>query len=171
MTAYVALLRAVNVSGTGKLPMDELKAMGEGCGFTTVKTFIASGNLLFTSGLAEADAEARIASKVEAYFGKPVPVHVRSAAQMAEAVTRNPFAGDPPNRVVAMFIGTEPAQEMLDAATGIGTERLALGPRLIYIAYGDGMADSKLKLPAMREGTARNMNSVAKMAELLAGME
>ena len=48
---------------------------------------------------------------------------------------------------------------------------MALGQREIYISYGDGMGASKLKLPAMRDGTARNMNSVAKMAELLAGCD
>ena len=73
--------------------------------------------------------------------------------------------------MVALFASEKPTQTAIDAATGINGERLALGPRLIYICYGDGMADSKLKLPAMREGTARNMNSVAKMADLLAGME
>ena len=50
MTAYVALLRAVNVSGTGKLPMAELQLMGERCGFGAVRTFIASGNVIFESG-------------------------------------------------------------------------------------------------------------------------
>ena len=171
MTAYVALVRAVNVSGTGKLPKEELKAMGEACGFDQVRTFINSGNLLFTSDLGEAEAQRRIAGRIEEYFGKAVPVHVRSAAEMAEATASNPFGDSPGNRVVALFTSEEPDQGMIDAATGINGERLALGPRLIYIAYGDGMADSKLKLPAMRDGTARNMNSVAKMAELLARME
>jgi len=171
VTAYVALLRAVNVSGTGKLPMADLKAMGEACGFGKCRTFIASGNLLFASDLGEPEAQRRIAAKIEEYFGKAVSVHVRSAAQMAEAVAGNPFASDPGNRVVALFIDEDPAQGAIDAATGVSGERLALGPRLIYIAYGEGMADSKLKLAAMREGTARNMNSVTKMAELLAGME
>ena len=171
MTAYVALIRAVNVSGTGKLPMTDLKVMGERCGFANCRTFIASGNLLFTSDLDEAEAQQRIASRIEDYFGKAVAIHVRSGAEMAEAVARNPFAEAPGNRVVALFVDGEPTQAMVDAASGINGERLAHGPRLIYIAYGDGMADSKLKLPAMREGTARNMNSVAKMAELLAGME
>jgi uncharacterized protein (DUF1697 family) len=55
MTAYVALLRAVNVAGTGALPMAELRAMGEACGFATVRTFIASGNLLFESDRSEAE--------------------------------------------------------------------------------------------------------------------
>jgi uncharacterized protein (DUF1697 family) len=57
---------------------------------------------------------------------------------------------------------------MLDAATGQKDERMALGTREIYIFYSDGMGNSKIKLPAFRDGTARNMNSVTKMAELLA---
>ena len=171
MTAYVALLRAVNVSGTGKLPMTDLKVMGEACGFEQCRTFIASGNLLFASKLGEGEVQQCLAGRIEQYFGRAVPVHVRSAAEMAAAAANNPFADQPGNRVVALFLNDEPAQQMIDAATGINGERLALGPRLIYIAYGDGMADSKLKLPAMRDGTARNMNSVAKIAQLLAGME
>ena len=53
MTAYVALVRAVNVSGTGKLPKEDLKAMGGACGFDDVCTFIYTRNFLFTSFLAE----------------------------------------------------------------------------------------------------------------------
>ena len=68
MTAYVALLRAMNVAGTGKLPMTELKRIGEACGFANVRTFIASGNLLFDSDLAEADAQARIEAKPGGLF-------------------------------------------------------------------------------------------------------
>ena len=60
MTAYVALIRAVNVSGTGKLPKEDLKAMGEACGFENCRTFINSGNLLFTSDLGEAEVKQRM---------------------------------------------------------------------------------------------------------------
>ena len=171
MTAYVALLRAVNVSGTGKLPKEDLRAMGEACGFDNVRTFINSGNLLFTSDLSEDDVRSKIAKCVEDYFGKPVKVLVRSAAEMAEAAEANPFPDDRPAGVMANFIDEEPVLAMLDEARDVRGERMALGPRLIYVSYGQGIADSKLKLPALKQGTARNMNSVAKMAELLAGME
>ena len=162
------MLRAVNVSGTGKLPMAELKAMGVGCGFANVRTFIASGNLLFDSDLFEAAVTQLVADKVEAFFGKPVPVLVRSAAEMEAVAAANPFADQPGNRVVAHFMAVAATQAMIDAATGQKDERLALGRRELYIFYGDGMGTSKLKLPAFKDGTARNMNSVAKMAELLA---
>ena len=90
---------------------------------------------------------------------------------MAEAVERNPFSDDKPSRVMAHFIDEPPAREMIEQARDVQGERLALGPRLIYVSYGEGIGKSKLKLPAIKQGTARNMNSVARMAELLAGME
>ena len=171
MTAYVALIRAVNVSGTGKLPKEDLKAMGEACGFDNVRTFINSGNLLFTSKLAEGAVQERMEERLADYFGKPTAVFVRSASEMAEAVAKSPFADDNPSRVMAYFIDDAPAQKMIDEARDVAGERMALGPRLIYVSYGAGIGSSKLKLPAVRQGTARNMNSVAKIAELLAGME
>ena len=168
MTAYVALLRAMNVAGTGKLPMTELKRIGEECGFTDVRTFIASGNLLFNSDLAEADVQTRIEAKLEDYFGKPVAVFVRSAAELAEIAAANPFTDDKPSRVMAHFIAEEPIPAMLAEARDVAGERLALGPRAIFVSYGEGIAKTKLKLPAVKLGTARNMNSVAKMAAMLA---
>ena len=171
MTAYVALLRAVNVSGTGKLPKEDLKAMGEACGFDGVRTFINSGNLLFTSELAESTVKQRVEQRLAAYFGKPVPAFVRSCKEMAEAAKKNPFGDDKPSRVMAHFIDDNPAASMIDEVRDVAGERLALGPRLIYVSYGEGIGKSRLKLPAVKQGTARNMNSVARIAELLAGME
>lgn len=171
MTAYVALVRAVNVSGTGKLPKDELKAIGEACGFENVRTFINSGNLLFTSELAEREVKQLIEKRLAAFFGKSVPVFVRSSAEMAAIVEMNPFPDEKPSTVMAHFIDEDPVKAMIDEARDARGEKLALGPRILYIAYGGGIASSKLKMPALKYGTARNMNSVTKMAELLAGME
>jgi uncharacterized protein (DUF1697 family) len=171
VNAYVALIRAVNVSGTGKLPKEDLKAMGEACGFDHVRTFINSGNLLFTSDLPEARIQEIMEERLTDYFGKAVPVFVRSASEMAEAVRLNPFADDKPSRVMAHFIDEKPGAEMIAEARDVQGERMALGPRLIYVSYGEGIGKTKLKLPAVKKGTARNMNSVVRMADLLAGME
>ena len=168
MTAFVALLRAVNVSGTGKLPMSELKRIGEECGFGHVRTFIASGNLLFESELGEDDVTRKIEAKLEAFLGKRVPVFVRTAAELAETAAANPFTDDKLSRVMAHFIAEKPNQAMLDAARDVAGERMALGPRAIYVSYGEGIGKTRLKLPAVKHGTARNMNSVAKIAGLLA---
>lgn len=171
MTAYAALLRAVNLGKGSILTSAELKAIGEACGFGQVRTFIASGNLLFVSDRSEAEAAVEVAAGVERHFGKPVAVHVRSAADLAGVVANNPFPDDPGNRVVVFFLPRDAEVEMIDSATGVGQERIAQGRRELYIAYGEGMADSKLKLPVFREGTGRNMNSVSKMAALLAAMQ
>lgn len=171
MTAYVALLRAVNVSGTGMLPMATLRAMGEDCGFADVRTFIASGNLLFTATQPEAVVRDAIAARVAGFFGRNVPLFVRSAADMRAMVAANPFTDDKPSRVMAYFLDDEPHQAMIDEARDVGGERLALGPRGVYVSYGEGFAKSKLKIPKIRKGTSRNMNSVAKMADLLEGMK
>jgi uncharacterized protein (DUF1697 family) len=90
---------------------------------------------------------------------------------MAEAVAKNAFPKRPGNRVIALFIEDKPNQAMIDAATHVADEEMALGPRCLYIAYDEGMGSSKLRLPAQKDGTGRNMNSVAKMAALLAEME
>ena len=168
MTAYVALLRAVNVAGAGKLPMAELKAMADACGFGSARTYIASGNLILTSDRSGAEVAAMLEAKLEAYFGKRVPVFVRTATEIAEVAAGNPFGDDQPSRVMAHFIADQPCQSMLDAAANVQGERMAFGRREIYVSYGAGIGQSKLKLPAVRDGTARNMNTVAKLA-ILAG--
>ena len=170
MTAYVALLRAVNVGGTGKLPMTELKAMCEAAGFGQVHTYIASGNVVFTSQKSEDAVRAAIEKSLEKYAGKPVGVLVRTAAEMADTLERNPFGEKPGNRVVALFVDEALPGDALDHAKGLKDEQMKLGKREIYIFYGDGMADSRLAIPAAKAGTARNMNTVAKLAEMAAAL-
>jgi uncharacterized protein (DUF1697 family) len=166
MTRYAALLRAVNVGGTGKLPMADLKRMGEEVGFEAVSTYIASGNLIFRSDYDESAVRKALEDKLEGYAGKRVAVHVRTAEELAAIVKRNPFPDCPPNRVVAMLIEGAPPADTLDRVTGHRGEEIALGAREIFIHYGEGQADSKLRIPAAADGTGRNMNTIAKLAEL-----
>lgn len=168
MTQYVALLRAVNVGGTGKLPMSELKAMCEAAGFTDVRTWIASGNVLFTSELGESPVKKKLEQQLHDYAGKPVGVLIRSAAEMAQVLADNPFPEEPGNRVVAIFLDDAPPAGALDDVRHQKLERLARGKREIYVHYGDGMADSRLTIPAAKAGTARNINTIAKLVELSA---
>ncbi len=170
MPVYVALLRAVNVGGTGKLPMSDLKAMCVDAGFSGVKTYIASGNVVFTSALKAHQARSRLEQRLQAFAGKPVGVVIRTAAEIADVLKANPFPKAPPNRTVAIFFDRAPPADSLTSITGHKDEELSLGDREIYVHYGDGMASSKLKIPAARLGTARNMNTIAKLVEL-AGAE
>lgn len=169
MTHYVALLRAVNVGGTGKLPMSELKAMCVAAGFTDVRTWIASGNVVFSSRLAEKAVKKALEQRLQDYAGKPVGAMVRTAAEMAAVLVDNPFPDAPGNRVTAIFLDEPPPPTALQEATGLNGEQLMPGRREIYVRYGEGMADSRLKIPAARSGTARNMNTIAKLATMAAG--
>jgi uncharacterized protein (DUF1697 family) len=82
VAAFIALLRAVNVGGTGKLPMSDLKEMCEALGFAGVRTYIASGNVVFSSRKSESAVKKALEARLEAYAGKPVGVLVRTAAEM-----------------------------------------------------------------------------------------
>jgi len=168
MGAFIALLRAVNVGGTGKLPMSELKAMCEELGFGSVRTYIASGNVVFTSRKSEAAIKTALEKRLEAYAGKPVGVLVRSAAEMVQVLADNPFPKAAPNRTVAIFLDGKPAKDTLADVRGQKEEEIRLGRREIYVHYGDGMGQSKLVIPAARTGTARNINTVATLARMAA---
>jgi uncharacterized protein (DUF1697 family) len=168
MTSFIALLRAVNVGGTGKLPMADLTAMCESAGFRSVRTYIASGNVIFESKLDETAVRKALEKRLLAYAGKTVAVMVRTAAEMAEVLAKNPFPQAPGNRTMAIFLDAAPPRDALESISGRVDEEVGLGRREIYVLYGVNMARSKLKIPAAKNGTARNMNTVAKLAAIAA---
>ena len=170
MAVHILLLRAVNVGGTGKLPMAELKAMCEDAGFSRVQTYIASGNVVFETSMPPKQIRAAIESRLRAYAGKPVGVHLRTVAEMEAVLKANPFRKAAPNRTVAIFLEEPPLKGALAEVTGLTEEELHLGSREIYVTYGDGMAHSKLRIPAAKAGTARNMNTVAKLVALASSL-
>ena len=168
MPTYIALLRAVNVGGTGKLPMSELKAMCATEGFEKVQTYIASGNVVFSAALPELKVKAALEKRLKEYAGKPVGVIVRTAQEMADVLNANPFPDHRPDWTAAIFLDAPPPADTLDMIKGGADEEIRLGKREIYVAYGAGMGRSKLRIPAAANGTARNINTVAKLAELAA---
>jgi uncharacterized protein (DUF1697 family) len=107
--------------------------------------------------------------RLEKYAGRPVGVVVRTAAEIAAVLAANPFPDRAPNRTVAIFLPHAPPKDALAHARGLAGEEMVLGVREIYVHYGGGMADSRLRIPAAAQGTARNMNTVAKLASLAAG--
>ncbi len=168
MKTYIALLRAVNVGGTGKLPMAELRELCDACDFADVRTYIASGNVVLRSASSAAQVKAALEGKLASYAGKPVSVLVRTHAELSAVLADNPFPHGAPNRTVAIFLDAPPPKDAFKTITGRQNEDIALGKREIYVHYGDGMADSKLKIPAATPGTARNINTVTKLVAMAA---
>ncbi len=104
-----------------------------------------------------------------AYAGKPVGVVVRTEAEMAAVQEANPFPKAAPNRTMAIFLDERPPRDALTHAVGVQDEEIRLGEREIYVLYGAaGMGKSKLRIPAAKSGTARNMNTIAKLVALAA---
>jgi uncharacterized protein (DUF1697 family) len=165
---YVALLRAINVGGRGQLAMSDLKTLCREAGFTQVETYIASGNVVFEANGSAEDVKTALEERLSRYAGKPVSVAIRTDAELAAIVEANPFKREPPSRTVTIFLEHPPEDDALLRATGRQREELHLGAREIFVHYVDGIGRSKLKIPAARSGTARNMNTVTRLADLAA---
>ncbi|MEL1266254.1 DUF1697 domain-containing protein [Pseudoxanthomonas putridarboris] len=166
MTIHVALLRAVNVGGTGKLPMAELKALCEACGFTRVRTYIASGNVVLASPGSAERVKAKLEAALARHAGKPIGVMVRTADELAQVLAAHPFPEAAPNRALVVFLDAPPPPDTLARVSHRTVEEIVLGRREIYVHYGEGMRDSRLRIPAAQAGTARNMNTVARLVEM-----
>ena len=168
MTAYVALLRGVNLVGKSSLKMADLKAIADDLKLQKARTYIASGNLLFVSDKPEEKLRKMLEKELQAHMGKEVRVMLRSAEEMKKVVKANPFTDQPANRVQAFFMNERPPKDLLETVRNkADDERIATGPREVFVAYGEkGIGKSRLRIPAAEAGTARNMNTVAKLAEL-----
>jgi uncharacterized protein (DUF1697 family) len=148
--------------------MAKLKSICLDAGFTRVETYIASGNVVFDSKAAASRVKAELESRLLAHAKEPVGVVVRTASEMADILKINPFRETEPKYTYAVFLDARPPRDALDHAVGVNGERMALGRREIFIHYPNGMGRSRLRIPAARAGTARNLNTVARLAELAA---
>ena len=170
MTAYVALLRGVNL-GKRQLKMADLKRIATELGLDDPRTFIASENLLFRSDKSEDALKEALEVALHEHMSAKVGVMVRSAKELAAVAKANPYGNEPGNRVAAVFLDRPAPVGALNQAKNVTDERMALGVREIYVHYPSGQGQSKLRIPAAADGTARNMNTVAKLAELAKEME
>lgn len=166
MGAFVALLRAVNVGGTGTLRMADLVALCRGIGLSNARTYIQSGNVVFTSSATEATVKESLEKALAAKLAKPIVALLRSAAELDGVLAHNPFKAAPPNRVIVIFLDRPPAADALADVPRPGGERLAMRGREIYVHYPEGQGRSKLKVPFADVGTGRNINTLTRLAEM-----
>lgn len=162
--ALVALLRAVNVGGTGLLPMSELAALCTGLGFQDVRTYIQSGNVVFRTPLAAERAGEALAKKLAVHMRRPCDVMVRDADALRALLAANPFPGAEPARVIVLFYAQPVRKALVDGLTGPDGEVVVAAGREVYVHYVNGQGRSKLKLPKdLGVFTGRNVNTVAKL--------
>jgi uncharacterized protein (DUF1697 family) len=179
MTVYVSMLRAVNVGGTSVIKMDALRAVYESMGLMDVRTLLASGNVVFRSGLkGRAQLIKRIMQEIERRFALHVEVVVRTLAEIESLVERGPVLSPRADmgKLHVMFLAGVPdpaAQAALvkwhkDSKL---PEMLELRGPEIYLYYPNGVGRSKLSNAVIENklgvaGTSRNWNTLAKLIEV-----
>ena len=176
MTTYIGLLRGINVGGARMVAMADLRAMMTALGFSDVTTVLQSGNVLFRgSPKAPARLESQLEAALEKRLGLTVACHVRTADEWHAIVEANPFTGearrDPSHLLVTCFKSPlDKAKVKALQAAIAGPETLCADGRHLYMFFPDGVGNSKAvalidrKLAA--RGTARNWNTVTKLAAL-----
>lgn len=89
---YVAFLRGINVGGSHKVPMAELRKEMENAGFQNIQTLLNSGNVIFESSTSSIqDLEKVISDHLEQVFGFAIPVLVRRATDIIKLIEHDPF--------------------------------------------------------------------------------
>ncbi|MDQ3693518.1 MAG: DUF1697 domain-containing protein [Chloroflexota bacterium] len=180
MSVQVALLRAINVGGTTKLAMADLRHMLSAIGFNDAKTLLQTGNVVLTSeAVTGLELERLLESEVERRLGLRTDVMVRSAPDWSDLVENNPFpdaATNDPAHLVVMFLKQAPAPEAVDLLREAirGPEIVSAVDRELYVIYPDGIGRSKVTTKVIEStlrtrGTGRNWNTVLKLATLVAG--
>lgn len=167
----VALLRGVNLGGRKDI-MAELRALCEGAGFANVQTLLASGNLVLDAKDRGAKLEAKLEKLILEGMGLKTDIFVRTGAELDAIIAANPFkafAKTNPNYMVVYFMRAPASAAELEAMkkTALFGEEAKQGPQCLYIKFPKGQGVSKLKIPKL--GTARNWNTVTKLAAMAKG--
>jgi uncharacterized protein (DUF1697 family) len=173
MTRHVALLRGINVGGNRKLPMAELRALAVDLGLESPRTYVASGNLVFSSSLGRPALEAKLERAIGDRFGFAVDVITRSAKQWQAYRAANPFPKESeatPNFVMLCVGKDKPTAAQLEALRdrAADNERVETRGDAIWIWFGNGAGRSKIGSgPAKSVWTTRNWRTVVAIDEML----
>jgi len=178
MNSYIALLRGINVSGHKIIKMKELQASISSLGFSSVFTYLQSGNVIFTSELNDIlEIEKQICAKIKSDFGFDVPVFVLDKKDFLKINSNNPFAQNTDfdrKKIYTIFLKTVVDQNTFqDIATNSNfSEKMVLKEKVLYMYYENGYGKTKVhtnffetKLNTI--ATARNWNTVQKLESLL----
>jgi len=170
----VALLRGINVGGARKVPMADLRDVATSLGWTDVATHLQSGNLLFTAQGSDVELSKTLSAALKERFSMHIDVVVRTGEEVHRLVRGHPFADGDPAHVVIACCDRPVSKVAADKLTKLATdgERLQVVGADIYADFPDGQARSKLAaqlVSALKPatGTARNLRTMTKLAELL----
>ncbi|MFJ1809360.1 MULTISPECIES: DUF1697 domain-containing protein [unclassified Streptomyces] len=177
-TTYAALLRGINVGGSRKVPMAELRTLLEGLGLGDVRTYLQSGQAVFSCGHGDEESlAAGLTAAIEKQFGFAVGVIVRDHAYLKAVADTCPFpaAELEAKQLHVTYFSTSVDEERyagIDRAAHL-PEEFRLGDRTLYLYAPEGLGRSKLaeqlSRPRLTKGliaTTRNWNTVVKLVEM-----
>lgn len=177
MTAFVSLLRAINVGGRNLLKMDQLKEVHTALGLSNVLPYRQTGNVIFTSD--ETDSallRKRIEESIKERCAADVTVIIRTAAELQEILDKHPFQQQErePKWIAIMFLAEAPNAQAQDTLLQSyqGPEEIVISGREMYIYYPEGIGRSKLthnliEKKLKTQGTGRNLNTLQQLQNLL----
>jgi uncharacterized protein (DUF1697 family) len=172
---HIVMLRGINLGPARRVPMAELRTLFSEAGYEDVRTYVQSGNIVLRSTAKPAELERNAARLISERFGFDVPVIVRTRADLARVVKRNPLGdvADNPKRYQVSFLSAEPDSSVSGRLESLAaeTEAVVLHGREIYAWHPDGVARSKLwnELAGKKLGdtaTARNWTTVTTLLEM-----
>ncbi|MGA9596781.1 MAG: DUF1697 domain-containing protein [Acidimicrobiia bacterium] len=170
MAVHIALLRGINVGGKNRLAMSLLRTIASDLGYTDVVTYIQSGNIVLTSREASRTVAGKLEGAITATTGLDVPVIARTAAEWSTMMAANPFPVADGKKLHVVFLPgpAGDAYSRIDSAAH-GPEDFSVSGSHVFLWLPNGIGRSKLAAAigrAGQPGTARNWNTVVKLAQL-----
>jgi uncharacterized protein (DUF1697 family) len=171
----IVLLRGINLGSTNRVAMPNLRSALEAAGFEDVATYVQSGNVVLSSSDSVAKVGRAVERLIEKEFGLEIPVVVRTRAQVAAVVKRNPLGkvAKNPKRYQVSFLEKKPTAALMRKLEAVAapTERVVSAGREIYAWHPEGVARSKLWAALAGKdlgvtATARNWTTVTTLLEL-----
>jgi uncharacterized protein (DUF1697 family) len=173
---HVVLIRGINVGGRAKLAMATLRDICESIGCTAVETYVQSGNAVLESTLTAARLPGALEDAIEKEMRFRPRVIVRRHADLVQVLDKNPYPDTEDRFLHVGFMSEKPTKKALASVDGLDLEPegFTVAGKEIYLNYVEGAGRSKKlgKVPfEKRLGvaiTARNLRTVAKLAEMSA---
>jgi uncharacterized protein (DUF1697 family) len=175
MPRHIVLLRGINLGPRNRIAMPELREALEEAGFDDVQTYVQSGNVVLSSSGSAADVARNVELQISKRFELDIDVVVRTRAQLAKVVERNPLAkvANNPKRYQVSFLSAKPSAAVMRKLEEAAAEkeRVVLIGREIYAWHPEGVGRSRLWTLLAGRGlgvtaTARNWTTVTKLLEL-----
>jgi uncharacterized protein (DUF1697 family) len=181
MQTFISILRGINVSGQKKILMAELKVLYESLGFKEVKTYIQSGNVIFSLEDEKSSTDQELARKIEKAIAEKynfqVPVLVRTVDEMKNTLAENPFIKEnkdiETDKLHVTFLAEEPVKANLEAIKTLDylPDRFIISGKEVFLYIPDKYGETKLSNKFFEtklkvSATTRNWNTVNKLVEL-----